>query len=99
MSLEALRISEKHAVAVYDTATGEVRHIHQVTVVQGANAPPTHEIEARALALAKRLGRHDPSRLKVLHVAPESLKQMTKHKVDLKNLKLMSEPVSRKSRR
>jgi hypothetical protein len=99
MSLETLRISQKHAVVVYDSATGEVRHIHQVTVVQGAKAPTTHEIEARALALAKKLGRHDPSRLKVLHIAPENLKQMMRHKVDLESLKLVSETVSRKRKR
>jgi len=96
MGIETPKISAKYAFVVYDSATGEVRHIHQATVLQGAKAPATHEMEARALALTKKLGRHDPSRLKVLQVPPENLKPLRKHKVDLKSLKLISEPVSRR---
>lgn len=96
MSLGPLQISQTHAVVVYDPASGEVRHIHHVTVIQGAKAPATHEMEKRALDLAKRLGGHDPSRLKALQIAPENLKPRMKHRVDVKTLKLVSEPVSRK---
>ena len=96
MGSETSRQSVQYACVVYDSVTGEVGHVHLVAVLQGAKAPAAHEIEARALALAKKFGRHDPSHLKVLQVAPESLKPRMKHKVDLKSLKLISEPISRK---
>ena len=81
----------QYACVVYDAATGEIHHVHHVGVMDGAEAPTTQEIEARAMALAKQLGQHDPSGLKVLRVAPESLKPHVKHKVDLKNLTLISQ--------
>jgi maleate cis-trans isomerase len=81
----------QHACVVYDATTGEVRHIHQVAVLPGAKGPAKGEVEARAMALAKRFTKHDPSRFKLLHVTPENLKPGMKHKVDLKSLTLISE--------
>ena len=85
------------ACVVYDSTSGEVRHVHQVAVLPGAEAPTTKEIEKRAVALAKKFGRHGSLRLKVLHVAPESLKPQTRRRVDLKSLKLISEPLQKES--
>jgi hypothetical protein len=96
MALQTSKPSMQYACVVYDPVTGDVRHVHRVAVLHGAKGPATKEIEARALALAQRLSGGDPSRLKVLHVAPESLKPQMKHKIDPKSLKLVSEPISRK---
>ena len=96
MGSETLKQSANYAFVVYDSTTGDLRHVHHVTILHGAKAPATHEIEARALALTKKLGRHGSSPLKVLQVAPENLKPLAKHRVDLKSLALVSEPISRK---
>jgi hypothetical protein len=95
MALESQQ-GEQLTFVVYDASTGEVRHVHYVAVLPGAQPPPREESEKRALAVAGRFGRGDSLQLKVLHIGYEVMKPQFKHRVDLKNLKVISEPIKTK---
>ena len=87
---------EQHVFVVYDGMTGEVRHVHYVAVFPGAQAPPREESEKRALAAAVRFGRGESVHFKVLQVGHQDIKPRSKHRVDLKSLKVISEPIQAK---
>ncbi len=84
------------ACVVYEPKTGDIRHVHRVVVLPGAEPPIKEEMKERALALAKKLGGDTTLRLEVLHVPPEAFKRGSKHKVDVKNLTLIAEPLPRR---
>lgn len=98
MTSESSQKGVQYAYVVYDAKSGDVHHVHQVAVLPGAESPTHEEMEERALALAKKLGRHGSAQLKVLKVAPEHLLPQSKHSVDLKKLKLISRPIQQKPR-
>lgn len=96
MPSETLPKHAYFACVLYDPKTGDIRHVHRVAVLPGAESPTKQQVQERALALAKKLGRDGPARLRVLHVSPESIKPGSKLRVDLKKQRLVSEPIQGK---
>jgi hypothetical protein len=78
------------ACVVYDAQTGTILHTHRVVTLRGAKSPTEQEIETMALTLAAN-DRRQRSRMRVLHVKPESLLPCLSYKVDLEKLTLVSE--------
>jgi hypothetical protein len=91
MAAETSQQNAHHACVVYDPQSGKIHHIHQVAVLPGAESPTQHEIEERALSLARKISPHVSTGLKALHVAPQSLKPRSRHRVNLENLTIVSE--------
>ena len=85
---DAPEIESERAYVVYDTQTGVIVHVHQVTTFRGASSGSRDEEEARALELAKQFG-HRPDGLRALAVAPSELDLRVPHRVDLKSLQLI----------
>ena len=85
---KAPTIAEERAFMIYDAESGEVRHLHRVTVFTGAEAPPREEDDARALAAARQLG-HRTEKLAVLSIAPADLAASAGCRVDLRSRKLV----------
>ena len=84
----ALEIESERAYVVYDTRTGRIVHVHQVTTFRGAISGSQDDEEARALALAEQFG-HRPHGLRALAVAPSELNLSVPQRIDLKTLQLI----------
>ncbi len=78
---------------VYDAESGEVKHIHNVVALPGADIPAEDRIAERALTVAKRLREHESVDLRTLHVSPGAIKPLHKHRVDVTSGTLVSEPI------
>lgn len=88
---QAPDVESEHAYVVYDSQSGQIRHVHLVTIYRGAEreqTPDGPEDESRALELAGQLG-HDPDGLRVISVEPSDLNVGGPHRVDLKTRRLI----------
>lgn len=74
-------IESKTAFAVYDSKTGQVRHLHQVTIHRGAQPRSSEESQAQALEHARQ--RHPSLELEVVEVSPDELQGRGRLNVDL----------------
>jgi hypothetical protein len=92
-STEGVEHESSRACVVFDSQTGAILHVHRVVTWSGAKSPTEQEIETVALALAAN-DRRQRSRMRVLHVKPDSLLPRRNYKVDLEKLTLISEPRS-----
>ncbi len=85
-------ISEK-LCAIYDTATGDIIHMHKVTTLAGSDIPTDEIVKERAMEQARRLSAARIERIKGLKatlVDPESYQQGFSHKIDLKTCRLIA---------
>jgi hypothetical protein len=88
-------MTTERVCVVYDASSGEVRHLQRSVALSGAQVPPDREIEARALEIAERLSEAKGVQLKALHVDASSLRPHARHRVDLKTLTVVAEPLPR----
>jgi hypothetical protein len=70
---------------VYDLQTGAIQHVHQHIALEGGVIPDHEQVENRAIEIAVGHGR-DPLKLKVLHVAADTLQGGKRYKVDVNGL-------------
>jgi hypothetical protein len=92
-STEAVEQESSRACVVYDTQTGTILHVHRVVTWSGAKSPTEQEIATVAIDLAAN-DRRQRSRMRVLHVKPESLLPRQNYKVDIEKLTLIPKPRS-----
>jgi hypothetical protein len=73
-------------VLFYDTASGDIRHIHQCISLKGATHKTKQQIERDAKATLRRHagGRPIPRGLSLLHVDPNGIDWKHPHRVDPK---------------
>jgi hypothetical protein len=81
-------VKSSRACVVYDADTGHVHHIHQVVTLEGGREPNESEIEAHAMALARRKERR-AGRFKALHLAADAVRPHQLYTVDLKTRALV----------
>lgn len=74
---------------VYDKASGDVVHVHQVMWPPDAKAPPESVIDADARHAAAKVTQRGEDTLDVLAVKLESLERNTGYAVDLQTKKLV----------
>jgi hypothetical protein len=72
---------------VYDAESGAILHIHRATTFRGAERPPEHQDEERAVDLARRSG-HE-GELRALPVDTREIDLRIPHRVDLDDLRLV----------
>jgi hypothetical protein len=48
------RVRSVQACVVFDTASGEIHHVHQVVTMEGAEATSDDEVKQRALSFARQ---------------------------------------------
>lgn len=85
---KAPAIACEQAYVVYDVRTGHIRHVHRVTMFEGASAPSQKEGEARAMGTAQQFG-HPIEHLRVLAVKPGDLHASMPQRMDLQTLRLV----------
>ena len=69
---------------VYDAQSGRIHHHHRVMTLKGGHEPSDAEMEETALfRVANRRSGHPGGTLKVLHIAPDALAPMKRHRVDV----------------
>jgi len=78
-------------VIVYDAASGDIRHVHQVITMPGAVAPEQSVAERDAMLLAKEEG-YESSGLSCLTVDAEKLNVQARYRVDVKRGVLVEIP-------
>jgi len=88
----------EYACVVYDPKTGEIRHVHLVVNLPGAEAPSREQMTENALRHAVR---DDSSEMAVLHVVPSQLERGKLYRVDHANQSLVVDreraPLGRKA--
>lgn len=72
----------KRAMVVYDTRTGAVKHLHQVSSFPGVTLPDVQALEIEALNLAGQLIK-EPFQAAALPVDPDFIKKGGQYEVDL----------------
>jgi hypothetical protein len=89
------------ACVVFDSATGEVRHVHQVVTIEGAEETSDDEVTRRALSLARerlesgialpgeQAVRAVEGELEALPVDPSQLDVTRQQRVDLQTKSLV----------
>jgi hypothetical protein len=89
------------ACVVFDSATGEVQHVHQVVTMEGAEETPDDDVMLRALSLARerlesgialpgeQAVRAVEGKLEALQVDPSQLDIARPHRVDLQTRSLV----------
>jgi hypothetical protein len=70
-------------IVIFDTRDGRIVHLHQVLVLPGVGAPSEDEMEAEALAHARRHSGADPNTMATLRVSPDALRKGVEYKIDL----------------
>lgn len=81
------------ACIVYDRATGEILHTHEVITLPGAHPPDEKELAAEALALASEGSGKKAQGLDILRVDRQRMKVQRglRYKVDVKRRHLIEE--------
>lgn len=75
------RTVRERACVLYDKATGAIRHIQHVIVMEGGHEPDEHQIEAMChTALTKRGHSHEG--LEALHLDRDALQFQKAYRVD-----------------
>jgi hypothetical protein len=83
---------EESVVVLYDKDSGELAFIHHETTSHGGRHPDQKELERKVVELASRLGRHDTTKLALLHVDPQQIKPDARYKVDVGRQQLVEVP-------
>src|SRR5687767_3405211 len=95
------QVQSVQACVVFDTASGEIHHVHQVVTMEGAEATSGDEVKQRALSFARqRLGSGTPlpgeqtvrtveGELEALQVDPSLVDRTQPQRVDPKTKKLV----------
>jgi hypothetical protein len=83
--------ARERVTVVYNTETGDIRHVHQCVSSPQQDLPDEEEMEGDALRYAAEAG-HDRPQLAVLHVDPARFKQNAAYKVDTRNRTLIEAP-------
>ena len=81
-----LPVADEKTFVVFDSATGEIAHIHRVVTFSGAQPRPAEEQELQALEYAGQFGRAATSELRLLRA--DRFETHIPQRVDLKTLKL-----------
>ena len=82
-------VESERAYAVYDAATGSIRHFHKVTVHRGAKLDAVaDDLEAQALEYARE--RHADVELAVIEISPTELDGAPR-RVDLESRSLKAD--------
>jgi hypothetical protein len=76
---------------LYDPSDGHIVHTHQVVILPGARNVGDSEVESRAFAIAKKVGR-DVSKVRALHISSKDYAENINYKVDVKSLRLTEIP-------
>lgn len=74
---------------VYDKATGDIVHTHQVMALPGVQIPSGIDIDAQARVLASRISGKSEEELDVLNVQPEQVRSDAAYAVDLDTNRLV----------
>jgi hypothetical protein len=70
------------AVVVYDTKSGDIRHVHQSITQQGGKHPDNTALEQQAAAQVALNDKVDPKTIAFLHVDPALLQKQADLRVD-----------------
>jgi hypothetical protein len=92
-TMPILTPADEKTFVVFDTATGEIQHVHTVLTFDGAEAQPVEGQEADAMNYAGLFGRAANGKLQVLRAGsfPTDILQ----RVDLKKLRLINDAQAR----
>lgn len=74
---------------VYDFETGKPMHLHQHITLDGGAIPDHEQVEKRALENAMIRKGRDQSRMRVLHLSEDAMRQGKIYKVDVRSLVLV----------
>lgn len=85
-------MSEK-TYAIYDQNSGDVVHVHHVTIAPGAEPPSDSELEEGAIQLAIKLGDLNREALAILSVDRSALRYDHSYSVDVESRRLRAVPV------
>lgn len=83
-----LQVKSIRGCVLFDPKTGEIRHLHRVVTLVGADETPEKEMADRALRLAKEAG-IDCAALEVLHVDAGRFAPGQAYKVDTAKRRLV----------
>ena len=83
------RIRSTKSCVLYDNASGEIKHVHHVVTIEGADETPEDTIEKRALELAQGVG-VETKGLRSLHVDAEKIDPEKTFKVDVETRRLVA---------
>jgi hypothetical protein len=87
-STNNVRIKATRCCVLFDPKDGAIRHVNQVTTLEGAAETSEQAMEARTLRLAGRLGL-DTTGLQLIHVDPEALAPGLRYRVDTRSRRLI----------
>ena len=92
------KIVSERAYVVYEGESGQIVHVHEISVFEGAEEPHKGADQERALTMARAHG-HQQAGLKVLAVRTEDVRAGIAHRVDPKTSRLIPlEKLPEKSR-
>jgi hypothetical protein len=78
-----LPIHSRKACVVYDSASGQLRHVHRVVTFVGGREPSNEQIASDALRLVNSLPNPPGGALHVLHVDHDTIQPGKRYRVDL----------------
>ena len=81
--------ADKKIFVVFDSATGEIQHVHTVLTFSGAEPASVEAQEARAMDYAGQFGRAADRKMQVLRA--DTFQTHISHRVDLKTLRLIND--------
>lgn len=85
-------------VLLYDSASGDIVHVHESLTRKGGTHPDEQALERQAADLVTRHARQvDLKRLSFLHVDPQLLRKEVEYRVDPASRKLVERPASPKA--
>jgi len=82
-------------VILYEPKTGKVRHLHYSVAGPKAKLPSDAVLKKRALDLAERTSGLTAENVRALLVDGTTLKPGSRHRVDVKTKRVISEPLTR----
>jgi hypothetical protein len=78
-----IEITESEAVVIYDSQTGEIRHIHEEITLPGGHRSDHKQLAERALRLAEELGGRPLGNVKTLSAKGSQLRLGARLRVDV----------------
>lgn len=82
-----IQVEADSVCVLFDSSTGDVRHIHRVVTLPGGERLSKETIEQRARSLAKQAGT-EVDRLEAIHVKPKAVEVQGCFRVNLRSRKL-----------
>jgi hypothetical protein len=94
-------IADHQVCVIFDRRTGKIAHVHECLTLEGAPARSRHDVEARAMELAREFAAQLPGieleQLELLYVRGEELPDGPVTQVDLEARRIVSEPAVQRS--